>query len=298
MMKILIIGSKGFIGSHIVRYFDKQHEVWQCDVVTDYTTPRYMQIDASNSDFNDVFENQQYDVCINCSGAASVPDSLKHPYRDFLLNTANVYAILNAIHIHCPACKFVNLSSAAVYGNPQTLPVNESASIAPMSPYGRHKAMAEAICKEFAEEFGIPTCSLRIFSAFGNGLRKQLFWDMNRKMTDTNEAMFFGTGDESRDFIHIQDIARVVELVIRNADFKGEAINVANGEAITIREAVNLFAKLKGYRGQIVFNGTVREGDPRFWRADNRILKEWGYMQTVTLEQGLKDYIKWAEENA
>lgn len=297
-MKILITGSKGFIGSHLVRYFDKQHEVWQCDVVTDYTTPRYMQIDASNSDFNAVFESQSYDVCINCSGAASVPDSLKHPYRDFLLNTANVYALLNAIHTHYPACKFINLSSAAVYGNPQILPVAEYAQIAPMSPYGRHKAMAEAICKEFAEEFGVPTCSLRIFSAFGNGLRKQIFWDMNLKMTDTAEAMFFGTGEESRDFIHIQDIAQVVDLVIKNAVFKGEAINVANGEAITIRDAVNLFARLKGYKGQIIFNGTVREGDPRFWKADIRILKEWGYQQTMTFEKGLKDYIVWAEENA
>ena len=156
--------------------------------------------------------------------------------------------------------------------------------------------MAEAICKEFAEEFGVPTCSLRIFSAFGNGLHKQIFWDMNRKMTDTVEAMFFGTGDETRDFIHIQDIAQVVDLVIKNAEFKGEAINVANGEAITIRDAVNVFAKLKGYNGQIKFNGSVREGDPRFWEADIRIIKEWGYKQTVTLEQGLKEYIIWAEK--
>lgn len=297
-MKILIIGSKGFIGSNLARYFNKQHEVWQCDVVTDYTTPRYMQIDASNSDFSAVFEMQQYDVCINCSGAASVPDSLKHPYRDFLLNTANVYAILNAIHTHNEACKFINLSSAAVYGNPQILPVAESAQIAPMSPYGRHKVMAEAICREFAEEFGVSTCSMRIFSAFGNGLRKQIFWDMNRKMANAAEATFFGTGEETRDFIHIHDIAQAIDLVIKNATFKGETINVANGEAITIRDAVNIFARLKGYKGQIVFNGTVREGDPRFWKADIRILKEWGYQQTMTLEEGLKDYIRWAEENA
>ena len=297
-MKILIIGSKGFIGSYLVHYFESNHEVWQCDVVTDYTTPRYMLIDASNSDFSAIFEEQFFDVCINCSGAASVPDSLKHPYRDFLLNTANVYAILNAIHTHNKACKFINLSSAAVYGNPQILPVAESAQIAPMSPYGRHKMMAEAICREFAEEFGVSTCSLRIFSAFGNGLRKQIFWDMNRKMTDTKEATFFGTGEESRDFIHIQDIAQVVNLVIENASFKGEAINVANGEATTIRDAVNLFAHLKGYQGQIVFNGTVREGDPRFWKADISILKGWGYKPSVTLEQGLKSYIQWATENA
>lgn len=297
-MKILIIGSKGFIGSHLVRHLSAVNEVWQCDVVTDYTTPHYFQIDASNADYNALFEAQAFDVCINCSGAASVPDSIAHPYRDFLLNTANVYTMLNAIRSHCPACKFINLSSAAVYGNPATLPVSESAPMAPMSPYGRHKLMAEAICREFNEEFGVGTCSLRIFSAYGNGLRKQIFWDMNRKMTNTTEAQFFGTGDETRDFIHINDIAQVIELVIRNAAFHGECINVANGQQTTIFDAVHLFAQLKGYTGHIVFNGAVREGDPRFWEADIAVLRSWGYQPTITLEEGLKSYIVWVQENA
>lgn len=296
-MKILIVGSKGFIGSHLVQYFNKRHDIWQCDVVSDYTTAQYIQINASNSDFNAVFASQSFDVCVNCSGAASVPDSLQHPYRDFLLNTANVYAMLNAIRQQNPLCKFINLSSAAVYGNPSSLPVQESALVAPMSPYGRHKAMAESICREFAEEFNIPTCSLRIFSAFGEGLRKQIFWDMNRKMTNTKEASFFGTGEESRDFIHVQDIAQVIDLVISNASFRGENINVANGIQTTIAEAANLFAALKGYNGKITFNGTVREGDPRYWQADIELIKSWGYQQTITLEQGISQYIKWVEQN-
>jgi len=295
-MKILVIGSKGFIGSYIVKHFAKKNEeVWQCDVVTDYTTEHYIQIDATNSDFNAVFEQRQFDVCVNCSGAASVPDSIQHPYRDFMLNTANVYAMLNAIKMHNPTCKFINMSSAAVYGNPQQLPVTEDQPIAPMSPYGRHKVMAEEILKEFAIEFGMKTCSLRIFSAFGAGLRKQIFWDMNKKMTDSRIATFWGTGDESRDFIHVKDIAQVVELCIDQAEFKGEAVNVANGIQTTVREAVEMFAKLKNYSGDIEFNGAVREGDPRFWEADIRVLKHWGYQQTITLQQGLKEYITWAE---
>lgn len=296
-MKILIVGSKGFIGSHLVNYFqNRENDVWQSDVIVDYKTSQYIQIDASNSDFNVVFQRQAYDVCINCSGAASVPDSLNNPHRDFLLNAVNVYAMLNAIRLHCPSCRFINLSSAAVYGNPQVLPVAETASIAPMSPYGRHKVIAESICREFVQEFGLRTCSLRIFSAYGKGLCKQIFWDMNRKMTDTTESVFFGTGDETRDFIHIHDIVQAVDLVIKNADFKGEAINVANGEATTIYEVANLFADIKGYKGKIIFNGSVREGDPRFWQADISTLKSWGYKQTISLEQGLRNYIKWVED--
>lgn len=297
-MKILIIGSKGFIGSHLVNYFTKlQFEVWQCDVVTDYTTEKYFQIDATNSDFNTIFEQVKFDVCVNCSGAASVPDSIIHPYRDFLLNTANVYSILNAIHTYNSGCKFINLSSAAVYGNPQILPIKEDSMISPMSPYGRHKVMAEQILKEFHDEFEEKTCSLRIFSAFGNGLKKQIIWDMNKKMSESQCVEFWGTGDESRDFIHVNDIAQVVNLAIDNAKFNGETINVANGIQLRIKDVVNLYASLFGYTGVVNFNGKSREGDPRYWQADISIIKKWGYVQSVTIEDGLKNYIKWAKGN-
>lgn len=295
MKNILIIGAKGFIGSYAVEYFKHMgYDVWSCDIITDYETEQYIQIDASNSNFNEVFEKRNFDICINCSGAASVQDSLVHPYRDFLLNTNNVFSMLNAIYLHNPFCKFINLSSAAVYGNNNVLPISESLHTCPVSPYGRHKLMSEEILKEFSDDFGLKTCSLRIFSAYGAGLRKQLFWDMNKKMTAANEAIFWGTGEESRDFIHVKDIVRVVELCINNANFDGTPINVANGTQIKIREAVDLFAKLKGYTGKITFNGIVRDGDPNFWEADIKIIKQWGYKPTVEFEQGLSDYILWA----
>ncbi len=229
-MKILIIGSKGFIGSHLVAYFTekKNVSVWECDVVVDYVTPQYVQLDATNADYHSLFEGQQFDICINCSGAASVPDSIIQPLRDFNLNMVNVFKLLDAILKYNKTCKFINLSSAAVYGNPQENPIKETAVLQPISPYGKHKQMAEMICKEFHQQFCIATCSLRIFSAYGNGLKKQLFWDLYQKTKSSKEICLFGTGNETRDFIHVSDIARVIDLVIQKADFEGEAINVAN----------------------------------------------------------------------
>src|SRR5688572_14773670 len=115
-LKILIIGSKGFIGFSVFTYLSKKHDyqVWGCDVVVDYTATNYFLIDASNSDFEEVFQQQPFSVCINCSGAANVPNSLLHPLRDYYLNTLNVFKILESIRKHAPACRFLNISSAAV----------------------------------------------------------------------------------------------------------------------------------------------------------------------------------------
>lgn len=293
-MKILIIGSKGFIGFHAMEYFKNQNfTVLGCDVVTDYVSKDYYQIDATNSDFHALFEKHQFDACLNCSGAASVPLSLEFPLKDFNLNTLNVFKILEAIRTYQPSCKFINLSSAAVYGNPTQLPIHEMSQLQPLSPYGIHKLQAEQIVKEFSDFYKIPTCSLRIFSAYGNGLRKQLFWDMYQKFLNADAISLYGTGKESRDFIHVDDIVRAFHLVLDNGKFNGEATNIANGEEFTIEYVAELFRS--NFEGQktIAFNNQVKQGDPLNWRADISLLKSLGYQQTISLEAGIQSYIHW-----
>ncbi len=164
-MKSLIIGSKGFIGSNLVKYLNSSgHQVFEADVVVDYENPEhYFLVDATNSDYHSIFEQVQFDVCVNCSGAASVPDSIKKPHRDFVLNATNVFKLLEAIRVHQPACKFINLSSAAVYGNPRQLPISEKMEAKPISPYGYHKWMSEQICIEFHKFFWIKNLQLANF---------------------------------------------------------------------------------------------------------------------------------------
>ena len=275
-------------------YFKNQNfSVMGCDVVTDYVSEDYFQIDATNSDFHMLFEKHEFDACLNCSGAASVPLSLEFPLKDFNLNTLNVFKILEAIRTYQPACKFINLSSAAVYGNPTQLPIVETSVLQPLSPYGIHKLQAEQIVKEFNDFYQIQTCSLRIFSAYGNGLKKQLFWDMYQKFLNADTIELYGTGKESRDFIHVDDIVRAFHLVLDHGKFNGDALNIANGEEYTIDYVSEVFRRhFKGEKS-IGFNNHIKQGDPLNWRADITLLKSLGYQQTISLEEGIQRYIHW-----
>ena len=295
-MKILIIGSKGFIGSHCVTYFSEYHEVWECDVVTDYNNENYFLVDSTNADYSEIFREHQFDTCINCSGAASVPDSIKNPQRDFILNTYNVFKQLDTLRKFNADCKYINLSSAAVYGNPETLPIQENHSLSPISPYGKHKKMAEEICQEFYDDFGINTCSLRIFSAYGPGLKKQLFWDLNKKLKESRIITLFGTGEESRDFIYISDLVQAIDIVIQKGSFCGQSINVANNEELTINRVANLFYNYIDPTVSPGFVGKNRKGDPINWKADINKLTQLGYSKKVTIEKGLANYIAWLKE--
>jgi UDP-glucose 4-epimerase len=297
-MKILIIGSRGFIGSHLAAFFSavKEHNVYTCDVVTDYAAKNYFLVDAANADFEEVFKDQKFDVCVNCSGAASVSDSISHPLRDYYLNSKLVFNILNSVRLYSPEVKFINLSSAAVYGNPENLPIHESHSAKPVSPYGWHKYHSELICREFNQVFGIKTCSVRIFSAYGPGLKKQLFWDWAQKVAISGELLIYGTGNESRDFIYIDDLVSALQLTIQHASFTGETINVANGEEIFIKDAAKIFAMVSDIPVVYRFNNVVRAGDPLNWVADVSQLRSFGYQQTITFKEGIQRYLKWIKE--
>lgn len=294
-MRILIVGSKGFIGHHLGSYFEARgHDVWGADIIEDYSKDeKYFTIDASNSDFGSVMGHIYYDVCINCSGAASVPDSIIYPLRDYFLNTVNVFKLLEAIRHFQPSCKFLNLSSAAVYGNPQLLPISEDTPTLPLSPYGLHKLYAEQICAETFNFYGVRTCSVRIFSVYGPGLKKQLFWDIYKKVKSGKSFTLFGTGEESRDFINIVDLQQAISLIIEFSEFNGNIINVANGQEIRIKDAVSIFVDLFNLDIEYSFSGGVRVGDPVNWKADITKLQSMGYRQEIELFQGLKMYYEW-----
>lgn len=295
-MIILVIGSEGFIGKSCKKHFTEQgHIVFSCDIFP-YEIENYFEINSDAPDFAAVFKKTNPDVCINASGSANVGFSLQHPERDYELNVKNVERILEAMKKYSPACKLINFSSAAVYGNPQLLPVNESAEINPLSIYGKNKYKSEATLLKYNEECGLKTCSMRVFSAYGVGLKKQLFWDIYQKSQIGKIVKLFGTGEESRDFIFIDDLVHSIDCIVQNADFKGEAINVSSGVETKIKDAGELFLSCLGEDFKLKFSGEEKQGDPKNWKADISKLKRMGFIPFVTFEQGIKKYAEWLKE--
>jgi dTDP-glucose 4,6-dehydratase/UDP-glucose 4-epimerase len=283
----------GFIGYHLKLYFTQAlYEVYGCDIVDSYNQKNYIKID-NKFDYNILFKDNLYDVCINCSGAAYVSKSFDDTINDFEWNSFNVLKFLEIIKRQNPECKFINISSAAVYGNPLKLPVGEKDELLPISPYGYHKLISEYILDEYNKLWGIKTCSIRIFSAYGNGLKKQVLYDISKKILIENEIHLFGTGNETRDFIHIDDICRALECIIKLDNFQSSKINVANGEQISISEIIKIINKLWDHNKKIVFDGIEKQGDPVNWCADISLLKSYGYKQSVNIYDGIKRYINW-----
>jgi UDP-glucose 4-epimerase len=299
-MRILIIGSEGFIGSHLINRFNNpSNNLVGCDLFeapkNNYT---YIKVSRLSPQWDEVFSNQRFDVCINASGSGNVPYSMQHPLIDFEANALDVIRILEAIRKYNAECKYFHISSAAVYGNPATLPVKEEAAKLPLSPYGWHKLMSEMVCSEYRTIYNIRVAIIRPFSVYGEGLRKQLLWDICKRLSANGSIELFGTGQETRDFIHCDDLTSLIELLINKAAFEGEVYNTASGEETSIATIAHLFEDYFGGKKKISFSGETRAGDPLHWRADVSVISALGFSTSIRLEDGIQNYIHWFEKTA
>ena len=291
--RVLITGAGGFIGKNILSLFLNKG----------FIINGWDRINLENVNCIDMLDETtvieklklfQPDIIIHCAGSADVGKSVRFPEVDYESNVTVTHNLLFALHkLNMQSTRFIFLSSAGVYGNPVRLPITEDMPTNPLSPYALHKVMCEDICKYFVYNYGLDIKVARIFSAYGIGLRKQIFWDMHIKLEKTGKLEMFGTGNESRDYIHIKDVIQALYL-LSITDSKDVIFNVANGEEITIRQVTEWFAECAGVsKDNIIFNGFVREGDPLNWRADNSKIRNLGYKKSIDMIDGLKEYIEW-----
>lgn len=291
---ILITGVNGFIGSHAASHLIKKHRVigiGTSDQPVIDTLGDYKKMILPDSSLSDYLQAQKPDAVLHCAGQGSVPLSVENPEADFMAGPQLVMHVLDSLRRSKIRSTFIFPSSAAVYGNPETLPVSEEAPLRPISPYGFHKVISENILREYYELYDQPYLCMRIFSCYGEGLKKQLLWDAAVK-AGHGGLQLFGTGGETRDFIHVNDLAGIVSLLITN-EITNTTLNVANGVQISVREIIETLMSSLNLDVPIHFNQEQREGDPLFWEADISRLSKLGFISKVPLQDGVRRFAKW-----
>jgi UDP-glucose 4-epimerase len=297
---VLITGVAGFLGRHVAQHFAGAG--WAVIGVDEAPTEnvqlpglRYRRLRLPGPELEDLLRTAPPQVCVHCAGCASVGSSMDNPTADYRGNAVLVFELLEALRRAAPECRFLLLSSAAVYGDPQTLPVGEEHAIRPISPYGYHKRQAELICEEYARIYRVPTAVARIFSAYGPGLRRQVVWDTCARVLATGVCNLHGTGAESRDFIHASDVARGLRVLAEAASFDGAIYNLASGREVTISQVARTILDALHCKAPLVFDGAVTAGNPLNWRADISKIAALGFAPGISLESGLEQTAHWAQ---
>lgn len=297
-MIVLITGSNGFIGRAISLRMQKENYIvyeWSREGLFLNNSKIQSFAIEKPEDAEKVLLIAKPDIVMHCAGSADVNYSVQHPYEDLSSNYITTHNILFAMKKTGVTSRFVLFSSAAVYGNPVKLPMSEEEPIHPLSPYALHKRAAEEVCLYMNKNYHIDVKILRLFSVYGPGLKKQIFWDMYHKVKESGRLNLMGSGEESRDYIYIDDL---VEATILVALDEGRDIiyNIANGEETTIYKAAMTFAKyMKIPQELVTFSGRRREGDPINWCADITKLKMLGYKRKYSFEDGVGKYVDWLD---
>ncbi len=294
----LITGGGGFLAGAVARAF--RAAGWQCVGIgrSDpnaqaalYSTFYLAELDNSDR-FAELIERYEPSIVIHLAGPSSVAASVSRPQADLRDHIGPIATALEGMRLANRGARFLLVSSAAVYGNPEVLPVAESAPARPVSPYGFHKLMQEMLVDEYHSVFGVPAIKARLFSTFGEGLRKLAVWEIAKRAL-REEYVVRGTGDEVRDYLHADGIAEALLAITQRASFAGEAINVASGQGTTIRELASQIYEALGISVPPRFTGSMDRGNPTAWIADISKLTSLGFAAAVDQDVLLRRTVDW-----
>lgn len=284
-MKYLVTGGAGFIGSHIAeKLVDLGQDV---TIVDDLSTGRLENLQPFKDkvrfikgdirDYTVMAEaTQGIDVVFHEAAVASVTKSVEDPIETDSINVGGTVTVLQAAKEN-GVKKLVFASSAAIYGDDPELPKNESMQPKPLSPYAFHKLAGEYYCNLFHQLYGLSCVALRYFNVFGprqdpsspySGVIS-IFLD---RFKNDAEYTIYGDGQQSRDFIYIEDIVRA-NLAAAETDFDYvPVINAACNQSTTLLDLVKNFKDISHSSREAKF-GPERVGDIKHSLADNSRLR-------------------------
>jgi UDP-glucose 4-epimerase len=303
MRTVLVTGANGFIGRHVCRAAALQgnrvigigHGDWTEESWSSWGLSAWHELDVTLASL--LAHAGQPHVVIHCAGSASVGFSMENPAQDFERTVGTTLEVLEYLRTCAPETALVFPSSGAVYGCAATLPITEESPLAPVSPYGVHKKIAEDLCRSYSRSFGLRVAIVRIFSAYGVELRKQLLWDACRKAL-VGDYRFGGTGRETRDWVNAEDVARLLVVAGDHAVPGATIVNGASGQAVAVESMLTVLFEALGIGEKPQFTGAVRPGDPERIAGDPSRALAWGWSPQRPWQDGVREYAQWFKETA
>jgi UDP-glucose 4-epimerase len=301
--RALVTGGAGFIGSHVVERLVADGA--DVTVVDDFSTGRaeHLRGVSSNIDIDErpiaallasPTDLLAHDVIFHLAANAYIPPSVEDPAFDYTLNLDTTFRLLEVLRVAERRPRLVYTSSAAVYGDPQRLPIHESDPTVPISPYGVGKLAAERYVAVFSALYGITASSVRLFSVSGPRQRKQVVYDLiDRLAGDPSRLAVIGDGTQERDFAFVEDVAAAIVHVGTDAQGAGEVFNVASGTSHSIAQLVTAISAAMGLDPEIAYTGSIRPGDAERWTVDTTALTDIGFTSATSLTDGLRATWDW-----
>ena len=292
----LVTGGAGFIASHLVdRLLALEYRVVVVDNLSTghlknlNQTATFHHVDITDPALADVFQREQPDLVFHLAAQTSVSASTKDPIKDSEINVLGTLRLLEASR-RSGIEKFIYSSTGgALYGNPEFTPCTEDHPIAPVSPYGMSKYQGELQLELFRRIHLLRFTILRYGNVFGPRQDPHgeagVIAIFSQAMLEGRQPQVFGDGEQTRDFVYVDDVVQANICAISQGD--GAAFNIGTGQASSINSVYTLLQEITGYRWPPE-HGPARTGDVVQIYLDNtKAAQGLGWAPQATLEEGL-----------
>ena len=301
-MRVCVTGGAGFIGSHLVdRLIALGHTVLVIDNLTtgvrDFVNPKaaFIEIDVRDANIESIFADFKPQVVFHEAAQTMVPASMENPKMDCDVNLLGLVNILEASRKH-KVEHFLMPSSAAVYGDLDTLPLTEDMIGKPTSFYGLTKLTGEGYLRIYEQAFGLKTVCFRYSNVYGprqgDGGEGGVISIFTRLINEGQGLTIFGDGEQTRDFIYVDDVVEANIKAMNHPELTG-VYNISTNTSTSVNKLVSYFKSISN-KDLLVYYEAERTGDIRHSRLCNQKAKvDFDFLATVDLERGLRDTISY-----